>query len=423
MNLREGLQYCSSELLKGMDWIEPYASEKLAEYLSGSEREKIFDLTEEFYAMLKMNHPAVSYFIDSVRSLTIEEFFNSDWLFECPHLLYYLNKMGFGSDDERFASIFKETVQDCQTIKGYIPSNCYDHTGAMRVLIVLEPQSEATKLAIRYFCDNYERLSIEEIAVGVLALFEYDYYSYKLLIEQCVRHLKDNMTPEGHSDIKYSVVGQTSMVIQAISCVCGINDPYVNKGIQWLKSVQIENGSWEHESESGLALLALISAGEGFKVSIEELEKSQLLSAQKHEVMRPHLVSTMPFEADFSIKEKIKEMIYSSTSKIWICSRFITEFWTDLITLKRDKPEIDIRIITIPLKDARSKIMGDGKKFVDIAYDSLQRVLMNNLKTTEYLHARCIITDTDLMISSADLSSEQLEKEINFGVCVASHLT
>ncbi len=97
-------------------------------------------------------------------------------------------------------------------------------------------------------------------------------------------------------------------------------------------------------------------------------------------------------------------MISNTNNRLWICSRFITECWTDIITLKKKRPEIDVRIITIPKKEANQKYIGDGKKFVEPAFDALQRLLGKGVKTTSLLHARCIITDDAVLISSADLT-------------------
>ena len=48
-------------------------------------------------------------------------------------------------------------------------------------------------------------------------------------------------------------------------------------------------------------------------------------------------------------------------------------------------------------------------------FDILQRSLEGCFKTTPLLHARFIITDNAILISSVDLTSEQLRSEFNMG--------
>jgi hypothetical protein len=286
----------------------------------------------------------------------------------------------------------------------------------MRVLINVEPGSEASISAIKYFTNNFDSFNSADMAIGVLALLEYDYFGYKDFARKIGEILKSSICDEGF--VKgYNEIENTCYVINALSWIYGKNDEELLKCVKWLKTNQNEDGGWSKLGGNRyLPILTLINIEECFKVTLFELEEEEIVHNQRIIGTKPSIVSTLPLEGIFTIKSKIKDMIYSGSSKIWICTRFITEFWPDLITLKRENPEVDIRIITIPLNEARSKYIGDGKKFVDIAFESLQRTLGGNLKSSTYIHARFIITDYSVLISSADLSTEQLEKEINMGI-------
>ncbi|KGK91432.1 hypothetical protein DP73_03145 [Desulfosporosinus sp. HMP52] len=410
----ETLKYCSLEFIKGVEFIEQQLLDSISECETNKKKLDLIFSIELSYVLFKLGSTIATKYLNSIDE---EDFPDSEIIFENPHILYYLYKMGFGTS-EYFMEAYDAFIKDNQTVRGFINSNQISHTGSMRVLTLVEPDSEATSLAIKYLLDNYQRFRADEISVGILSLIEYDYYGYKAYIEQMAELLKKSFTDIGYITAYRDEpdIEATSLAIQALVNVFGKEDSYVVKGISWLKSIQKNNGDWGSYYSNGHVLLALMSVGEGPKVSCEEVERTKMLHKQELQSVKPNLVGTIPFDGDFSIKNTVKGMIYSKTSKIWICSRFITEFWTDLITLKKENPEIDIRIITIPLKEARSKIMGDGKKYVDIAFDSLQRTLERNLKTTNYLHARCVITDSCIIVSSADLSTEQLEKEFNFGI-------
>ena len=115
------------------------------------------------------------------------------------------------------------------------------------------------------------------------------------------------------------------------------------------------------------------------------------------------------------IKDKLKDMLNNASSRVLICSRFITEFWADIVKLKNDKPKIDIRILTVPKSEGK-QYKGDGKKFIEPAFDGLQRTLKGNFRTNALLHSRLYIIDDEVLVSSADITPEQLEKEYNAGV-------
>jgi hypothetical protein len=108
-------------------------------------------------------------------------------------------------------------------------------------------------------------------------------------------------------------------------------------------------------------------------------------------------------------------MMDCTSERLFICSRFITEFHSEILNIKKNNPEIDLRIISIDSPQAQN-YKGDGKKFVKPIFDILQRGLVGGFKTTPILHARCIITDNAILISSADLTPEQLRTEFNMGL-------
>ncbi|MBU7018639.1 MAG: hypothetical protein HXS44_14105, partial [Theionarchaea archaeon] len=289
----------------------------------------------------------------------------------------------------------------------------------MRALVLIEPNSAYTKRAIQFFVQNYEDFKgIKDISTGMLALIEYDFHKYSDIIKKLGNNLRKRISEKEYTK---SVLTHpwtfTFLSLQALTYVFGNNDKSVRKHVKWLKENQDPDGSWKnHAYLTANAILGLIVIGEGPKISREICEQKESLFLQEIEMKKSTIVSTIPFSGKIEIKEKIKEMISDTTNRIWICSRFITEFWTDIINLKRDNARIDIRVITIPKKEANKNYRGDGKKFIEPAFDSLQKTLKGNFKEAPVLHARCIITDDAVLISSADLTVEQLEKEFNLGI-------
>lgn len=413
----------SEEVAKGINFLRNQLSKAIEKFKQNGDLSDLIGFVDSVYVLNKINDPndpLVSTYLELLSDVGIDQY-NFDVISiisDEPLCLYYLQRMGL-SNVPGFIEVYKSMIKDSQMLTGYIlSSSSFEHVAPMRVLVAVEPESDATKRAVTYFTDNVDRFSPGEIALGILALFELNYFQYSIFISEQIANLKAK-SDQGYISSRYSEepsVWDTALVIQAIASVCGFSDASVMKAAEWLKTCQNSDGGWGSTWVTSQALLALISAGEGRKVPYEELEKRLLLHEQQIKHIQPRFVATFPFQGDFSIKETIREMIYSETKKIWISSRFITEFWTDIVTMKRDKPDLDIRVVTIPLKEAKSKITGEGKKYVDIAYETLQRTLGSNMKATEYLHARFIVTDNALLVSSADLSTEQLEKEINAGL-------
>jgi len=258
-----------------------------------------------------------------------------------------------------------------------------------------------------------------DIALAILVLSELDFCKYKNVIEDLGAHLQKLQTEEGSwGDVSDSTniykIALTSSILPAISKVFGKNDSSVKMCVDWLKKIQEANGSWDNRFDiTACAILTLIYAGEGPKISLEEYENEIILNQQIAHRAQSHFVSTIPPETQ--IKDKLKDMFNKASSRVLICSRFITEFWADIVKLKNDKPKIDIRILTVPKSEGK-QYKGDGKKFIKPAFDGLQRTLEGNFRTNALLHSRLYIIDDEVLVSSADITPEQLEKEYNAGV-------
>ena len=416
-----GFAYINKEIIEICDNLQRQIEDVVAKKKSSYD---LIDFAEEIYWLKKLNHPFADTFINLCPDL---DFSDSDFCFDDPQLLYYLYKLGKG-DTLQFKTAYECTILERQTRKGYIQANYLDHVGPLSVLVIVDPNSEETDLAIEYLItcklkdykesanknDRHFYYYIKEIATAILSLFECNYYKYSSIIDELCLLIKQYLNREIYvKDYSgHSYFSDTCLALEAISLIYGSDDCDVKNTLQWIKNYSDSI----NRLEKCKLLSVLVNVDNAVGIPYKEYEKLATLSSQQNKIVKSHLVSTIPFEGNFSIKTKIKEMLTPRHSRIWICSRFITEFWTDIINLKRDHPSIDIKILTIPQSEAKSKCMGDGKKFVTSALDSLEKTLKADFKTSDILHARFVITDSEVLISSADFSSEQLEKEFNLGV-------
>jgi len=100
--------------------------------------------------------------------------------------LYRLN------ENEYFKEAFEVFIKKLQTREGKIRTGGepdFYHPKGLRVLASVEPELDATTLAVRYFLENlddfksYQYSELITLTIGVLALWEIDYLKFKDAIE------------------------------------------------------------------------------------------------------------------------------------------------------------------------------------------------------------------------------------------------
>ena len=333
--------------------------------------------------------------------------------------------MGLRSN-EYFKEALEAFIKKPQTREGKIPTGDYPpHTLNLRVLTSVEPDSEATDLAVGYFLDNLDEFKshhssplhsqyLKALAIGTLALCELDYLKYKEIIDDLGEFLKSEQKGEGYwgeihqwkDGTSYPIEG-TSLLIEALSRVFGQNDECVIKAVEWIKRIQKEDRYWSAD-----ACLALISAGEGPKASLEYVEWGDMLRKQELKYIKPYFVHTSPkyFEEYHveDVQEIIKRMLHSAKSEIRILSPYIEILHDELIKLITEKPELTFKMITRPKDDK-----GVNRKVID----QLNKYTGGNCKSNWKIHSRLVIVDkNEVLISSSDLDRNGLIDQYNAGI-------
>jgi hypothetical protein len=430
------MRHCSKQVLLATDWLAGHLAETIHD-------ERGDPHVLGVYALHRTQHPATDHLLDTLKRYTYDEgidertHFWCDMPLEYTSVFLYLYEMGL-ANEERF-QINWEWAKSLQTVNGNFMNN--DYPSVLLPLVWMEPEGEQTKLAVTYYTKHWRGVAAQHpsrwrsvAACGLRALHHYDPYTYEDLIEVLAKHASAELNEmEPLEEVKHE--GDFIRACLIVEAICEVYGPEVETAagrIEEIKRLQRSDGAWPsfygegHPNSSvtpgprilptAVALLALVSAGEGPKVSVAELARQERLYVHKLESRRACVVATSPLDAIAEIRDVARELITGTENRLWICSRFITEYYTDIIQLHRDNENVDIRIITIPVKEARGVYVGHGKKFVEPAYHALQRNLTSGFKSTEILHARCIISDDTVLVSSADLTKEQLEHELNLGV-------
>ena len=162
MDYETALKTCSNEVQAAIKWLEEHVRFDKGKW-EISRRSKAKYLCRdalEFYVLSKVNSPLVKEFLEASK---IDAFWLDekgpegfdDLLLECSYLLWCLSKMGLNSNDY-FEEALESSIKERQTVKGKISSSEFPHTGPMRVLVAVEPDSKVTNMAVRYFLDDLE---------------------------------------------------------------------------------------------------------------------------------------------------------------------------------------------------------------------------------------------------------------------------
>jgi len=399
----------------------------------------------EFYVLSKINSPFLSNFYKSVNEETFwigkvnesereKELDELEFIYmhDNPLGLWYLLELGL-KDNEVILGII-EKIKNNQTIQGDLPLNDYGTAGHLMSLVCLEPKSEHTKNAATYIVQNWQNYKSEYpseylgVALSVLALSELNFNLYRETIQKMAIYLKEKIAEMGfvqsHKEKNkpdYNSISSTSLIIIALSRVIPKDDDVLKKAMEWLKSIQRKNGSWDLNGTGSLwatadAVWALISMGEGPKISLEEITWNEKLRQQKTKDSLPYFVHTSPLYNKSSVREimiSIKEMMPRAKKMIRISSLYLDVLYEDLIELSNQKPELQIRIITRPPKDIR----GLREKIAKNVLSILSISTKGNLRINELMHSRMlIIDDEEILISTADLTRDQLYDEFNAGI-------
>jgi len=185
-----------------------------------------------------------------------------------------------------------------------------------------------------------------------------------------------------------------------------------------LKNIQQENGSWADCDElTSQALIGLLAMGEGPKVPSELIDYKNLRRQQEVKRHSPLFFHTSPlYKRGIHVKgirDKISIMLHRAKNEIRIASPFIDIFYEEIINLKSENQNLRIKIITRPKREAE----GTRERIAKNVIDLLNIASEGNVVQSELVHARMvIIDDQEVLVSSADLTRDQLFDEFNAGI-------
>jgi hypothetical protein len=205
--------------------------------------------------------------------------------------------------------------------------------------------------------------------------------------------------------------------VYALALMLEHNDPLMSKCREYLiESLKI----WKYGTNKNARrflptiLLALIALGEGPKISkfLHDREIRGLSRAITQ--ITPLFLQTAPNLNKHTLFSKISFMIQNAQTEVLILAPFIDMLYEVIVNKILDsQSSFSVKLITRPRKD----ISGSKSRIASSALDILNEQTKGTLRVTELIHARMIITDSNQMIvSSADLTRDQLYDEYNAGI-------
>ncbi|MDM8528770.1 phospholipase D-like domain-containing protein [Anaerolineales bacterium HSG24] len=416
------IETCSKSLKKAFSW--------LTEYVKNNKDADIWNVrtAQLFYALSIISSPTVE---EYKRAAASEGF----WMplvdiVEFSEDMYYLHFMGLSEYNE-FKDGVDDLVSNCQNTKGYIAN---DHPSSSRLLVAIAPQSDTTKLAINFLVAEYIRKSqshwkhdLTDIAKSMLVLQELDFFAYKQELEIMSQIISKTQRADGslcsidEDDDTPNFQG-TCFAVIALSRMNSHNS-IVEKAIKYLKNCQDKNGNWRNfynreldSYNTALAIITLNEVGEGPKISQAQFEWQQKLALQQMNTSQPHFIHTSPiFNNAIHIKQiydTTLEMMQRAQHRIRICSLYFDMLYEHVIDLAvRDN--IVFSIIVRP----RADIKGRRDRIAKNVLDLLKVSTKGGVRTNPIVHARMmIIDDKEVLISTADLTRDQLFDEYNAGI-------
>jgi hypothetical protein len=106
-------------------------------------------------------------------------------------------------------------------------------------------------------------------------------------------------------------------------------------------------------------------------------------------------------------------MIQKAKNELRISSPFIDMYYEDIINKIQENPNLMVRLITRP----KGEIKGLREKIANNVIDMLNTVTRGNVIQSRTVHSRMVIVDdNELLVSSADLTRDQLFDEFNAGI-------
>jgi hypothetical protein len=349
-----------------------------------------------------------------------EDSFPDSW--DSADDIYYLTKINL-PNKEAVDQVISHCILDAQNRHGCIMN---EHAKALRTLVSYDRFSSHTDLALKYFLDSIQNLSdlspyeFSEIPAGMLALMELDFDRHKGTLSELADFLISNRLENGGfgrhkiSDISnLSIIEDTCASIVALSRFLGPDNLNVVSALNFIQATHASEGWYPYLAAD--TCIALVEAGLGPRVSKAVADWNVQLLRQRHLKGLPKFIHTSPlYGGKIHVKqiyEKILEMLQRAEREVLISSLYVDMMYEELINMANRG--LLIKIVMRPSRDAKGLRERINKNVVEL----LKIATKGNARVNTTCHTRMVIIDSkEMIVSTADLTRDQLYDEFNAGI-------
>lgn len=333
---------------------------------------------------------------------------------EDPEIYRHLHELGVDISSD-LKDIEQNVLGD-----GRITFNEDENVGLLNLYSFLQPRSKITKNAVQYYLKNYKEIihdkyiDLSIVSHGLEVLLNLDPKKYTKEIEYHKNYLIQHQNSNGSINKRNFPDIETSHSLLVLSRILDSNNPVLIQGKNYLENLLTKKQTYKQLSTHRLALIvrALIALGYGpvnpahqLAVQLYDI-KSQLLYS------KPFFIETSPDKNIQTLRDKIIEMIEGAQKEILISSPYV-DMYSELSGKARKNSKLKVLILTRQLDEFK----GERKRFAKTAFDILKKLPNTSIRVLDIIHARMIIVDgSKILISSADLTREQLLEEFNSGI-------
>lgn len=361
-----------------------------------------------------------------LKKWTLGEYYAGEIALDLTEAVLYLIKLykrrglEYNDDIRKFVSEIKANQQTNGRIMN-------EHGASLYSLSEFDSDLEAVQMAISYFLNSYKKRIesrnsihvLSDTGLGLQALINLDYYRYKSEIQEIGAFLNSKSEAIMQQDLdetSKSVISDVQIPLTLIS-----DSSFESK--KTIESLLLRSLSEHLGSENSTniwhltrILHGLVASGEGPKISKYQSNWSKSLQSQRISRSKPQLVTTKPStrleERRREIYNKTKNMIKLASEEIRISTLRMDVLHDELIDRLYDDPELDVKILT-----STGRPSGSNSKMKRAVMDEMIKRTEGNVREDELIHTRLVIADDqEALISSADLTRDQLNDEFNAGI-------
>ncbi|WP_280585070.1 phospholipase D-like domain-containing protein [Halorubrum sp. Boch-26] len=400
--------------------------EKLATFVESEETTSNKLTHSPIYRVLAYyEHPAVGNFLNDWNTGSYDE---HTIAFEFPLCLIHLLETYRIHDEipnKKELRPFTEIMENNQTVNGNFHLSDVD-LSPLWILSILKPESAVVQNAVSHFVSNDrdEKFNFgstfTNVAVGILGLCEFDIYTYNeeidRMAEEMLNALQTN-TDAARDAISFDNYSATWPIFEALSKAPQNFDSEIEKLLPDLGVVSGDPDFGEMRPKKiADQVLSLIAIGEGPKESVFKSNWKSEKQAQRHENIRPKFIQTVPISpsAEYAaeIQDSAESLITSANSILRVDSLYIDMLFDQIIDRIVTNPDLEVRVLT-----RGRNVKGNRQGIKKDVLNDLIEATEGNVKEHHRLHSRLVIADDHkLIVSSADLTRDQLRDEFNAGI-------